>query len=1370
MSTSGNNIGQIPMGNILLLVSAIIGGVLFHSQAPLESHRPELEARSDEPSKNKVISRLWEDPFDVLVRWEADSQGGKSGSLPDLISDILARKSNVLAVPVIMNSAHYPETREGRIQQRYAVLAALNVAGYTRNNADVMGVGRLEFEDASLLVPYEWFSSNKLEADRLHTPEDLDPPDFQQPDSMTNAYADVCIMWLHDDFLKTKTTVIREPGQGPLSEYRQLTAGIRGNANTNLEVRIVGPRSSSDIQRILKEIKVLRCSIPWFTNRIDQLNHQLGVTTANIAIDPLQNWVAEAGADNEALEEVRKNAKDRKRKCRKMLKKVDQKNVSLYWILDLIPSEELPEDEKEAEAKSSTIGKILDAYAAVLEAESKEAHTKQALLLFLAQLEETRERMLQSAKELSNLKAENKRLREEAEGRSMDGSQDAFERRYGLELRLEKLKAENDFLYGMITNNLRSMGNESVQQAIPKDNDGLRSAIEEWFKPDGILALKRARCQAQYERSIKDRRKDIGGGWWFNRDDKRDELADVDRKFREAYSKVGQTQADIELHTLIMNWHALIHQQYTDNLSQKATELRQQIADYEELVDGIHLREKNINQGKLSMQDVLTGISPLCSLFSPWATADYIILSSNTKTDNLGKMLDEVLASRKEGALSILADLRTEVLRFHRIHFNRTIHKDSRVLNALIDELKRRGVFSETIRRAKEDGWYPTSMVRLDHAKEHIVLIGEWDSLFTRALSLSFALEYNNLMTNWLDKSSVDHWPEKVHMFSYLRGLDGLIPGDKHDEAPKSSDASDKQSAYAKLGMRYPDGTSQYDYLRRLADRIQRMETHGEKVKAVGIFGSDPYDKLLVLRALRKNVPDAVYFTTDLDARFAHPSEMKWTRGLVVGSSYGLQLHPDIQKSTPPFRNAYQTSVYATMLTVLKGRDWVFNIDDYEPRIFEIGYNGPYDLSASSTNTVESKGSHLLQLHPRNMNRWSKHARKIKMAMGLALVLPTLILALTGFCWARTENPGFKGNYIAWIGFTLVGLASSGYLYYAIRKSAEEAGGGEPLAFTEGISIWPSLILRMLVFVLSIYFMLRHYFSIRSDRSCIPKIFNMGHSDHEKTKTSLIRYLYWPFRRGQPEGNVASLWEEYSSRRKIGLAYLALFILAVLYGRLGYLIVGIDPPYTPFRGHEAFSAHMITLRITLLAMTMLCGTAIYTLLRCSRFIDCLYTRRNGRCKSRSWIVLPDRRADDATNHLNNVRLIGRVTETTGRVVVSPFIVLFLMILTRYEKIDLWDWPIPLMFVVGLTVLGSLIAAVQMRYKAKQVQKIAIDELKREQIAAPERKDIQLYIKECEACDRGAFAPLANNPILLAVLTPFGGVGAIAIIQNLMSSF
>jgi hypothetical protein len=60
-----------------------------------------------------------------------------------------------------------------------------------------------------------------------------------------------------------------------------------------------------------------------------------------------------------------------------------------------------------------------------------------------------------------------------------------------------------------------------------------------------------------------------------------------------------------------------------------------------------------------------------------------------------------------------------------------------------------------------------------------------------------------------------------------------------------------------------------------------------------------------------------VFFTTDLDALLLPHGKFRFTRNLIVASSYGLALSDSLQPDIPSFRNAYQTSIFlATQLAI----------------------------------------------------------------------------------------------------------------------------------------------------------------------------------------------------------------------------------------------------------------------------------------------------------------------------------------------------------------------------------------------------------------------------------------------------------------------
>jgi hypothetical protein len=198
-------------------------------------------------------------------------------------------------------------------------------------------------------------------------------------------------------------------------------------------------------------------------------------------------------------------------------------------------------------------------------------------------------------------------------------------------------------------------------------------------------------------------------------------------------------------------------------------------------------------------------------------------------------------------------------------------------------------------------------------------------------------------------------WPSNILVCTYLRGIDGKLPGDTSEESPsekaKSKPEPDPGTASQGDGaLQRPEGHSQMDYLPRVADRLLDLERRFKRdnrgeLKAVGILGSDVYDKLLVLQSLRGKFTDELFFTTDLDARLFHPDSLKYTRNLLVASSFGLRLRDGLQREIPPFRDTYQTGQYLACLAALDSSGAVSALGALVPRRFELGWNGAYDLS-----------------------------------------------------------------------------------------------------------------------------------------------------------------------------------------------------------------------------------------------------------------------------------------------------------------------------------------------------------------------------------------------------------------------------------------
>ncbi|SFM16323.1 hypothetical protein [Variovorax sp. OV329] len=306
----------------------------------------------------------------------------------------------------------------------------------------------------------------------------------------------------------------------------------------------------------------------------------------------------------------------------------------------------------------------------------------------------------------------------------------------------------------------------------------------------------------------------------------------------------------------------------------------------------------------------------------------------------------------------------------HHVQLVRTIGDDDRLAKALMAELGLRGLKSAPL---PEKSLYSSICDWHDKADprqpSHVAVISEWDTLYGRTLRGEF-------------RAREKEEGYCVHSFAYVRGLDGQLPGSNADAgAPKSggakpADAKDEGRRRDGTYVEIAEGQSQFDYLRRLALRMAERDRElrdsspdGKGLRAIGVLGSDVHDKLLVLQALQPEFPNAIFFTTDLDARFLHPREKSWTRNLIVGSNFGLRLSDRMQSTAPPFRDSYQAATFlSTRLAMDDARRAVMKqypdiagnltpeafeptrqalIDSWfdEPRLFEIGRTQAFDFS-----------------------------------------------------------------------------------------------------------------------------------------------------------------------------------------------------------------------------------------------------------------------------------------------------------------------------------------------------------------------------------------------------------------------------------------
>jgi len=264
---------------------------------------------------------------------------------------------------------------------------------------------------------------------------------------------------------------------------------------------------------------------------------------------------------------------------------------------------------------------------------------------------------------------------------------------------------------------------------------------------------------------------------------------------------------------------------------------------------------------------------------------------------------------------------------------------------------------------------------------------------------------------------------------------------------------------------------------------------------------------------------------------------------------------------------------------------------------------------------------------------------------------------------------------------------------------------------------------------------------------------------------------------GGDQIDVGELWAEYRLRGKPLYRWIRTLTLSVLYGGFGAcLFMLLGQPTTPSRGTVAFVADKVALFLSVSSFVLLMFYVVDAVLLNSRLV-----RRLSAAPS----VWPPQTfekwpCDDShcTSFLSEwlaIRLIARRTEVVGSVVVGPFVVLFLLIISRLSYFDRWDWPLSLIAIMGINSLYAILAAAILRRSAERTRAIALDRLRQGRVrclAANDDRGVRLsdrLLGEIESIQRGAFAPLTQQPVMRAFLVPLGGIGTAAFLEFLATA-
>lgn len=771
---------------------------------------------------------------------------------------------------------------------------------------------------------------------------------------------------------------------------------------------------------------------------------------------------------------------------------------------------------------------------------------------------------------------------------------------------------------------------------------------------------------------------------------------------------------------------------------------------------------------------------PMVSVLGP-ATSDGLAAIS-MDVSGFGKLLyDEQIVKSKEN-VQVLSPLATAVLdpsQSSWVDSIRTISNDDELAGALVAELRARGIFRDP----------PYNSVQTNYL-ENIVIVSESDSEYGRKFPDSFDKQARSALS--LNKLSY------IRRYFYLRGLDGF-KGTDRDATHDEKQTPDLQIILQKIlsskaSSEKPAGNAQLDYVRRLAKTIQDSQNADSPITAIGICGTDVFDKLLLLQGLREVFSGPLFFTTDLDAAILMPDQYRWARNLIVASAFDLQLRQDAQGEAPPFRDGYQTSLYFTAKNVfLAYPRKVASLDrlPLDPRTYEIGRAGARDLKLPLGG---------LSNDPRFPNVISPVRLPIKepllALMGFCILL-TLMIYIRHFIFPpsslrRSELVQLLFPVIVCIVVGLFAYLVVGYLF----KKLQSSPFGEPVAFLDGISVWPSEAIRFIAGAFAVYWifmLLKKWDRAISQVECKFSVKPTAQCSPLYCRFWTLNYWalpYWIFMWQRPAGSVnfQDLWSHFRLRTTSRARVVRTIMVWVFFFFGGILVFkGFHMPPSPIRGEFARSVDCCVLYFSVIAVTLLnflvwdCSR-LYT-----RFIHLLTSPDSATVYPSSMLLsLSGPFPSLVGPALLDTRIAAKLTEAVAQAIYFPLIALFLLILARSQLFDNWQMGMPLVLVLGTGFAIVLISGFGLRAAAEKCRKAELDRLKtiRENLAPPTGSTtlafetrhalkiatIDAAIAEVSGKATGAFARFRENPILKPLLIPASGTAALVLIDYFSNRF
>lgn len=638
--------------------------------------------------------------------------------------------------------------------------------------------------------------------------------------------------------------------------------------------------------------------------------------------------------------------------------------------------------------------------------------------------------------------------------------------------------------------------------------------------------------------------------------------------------------------------------------------------------------------------------------------------------------------------------------------------------------------------------------------ENEVCLLYETDSFYGRTMVDVFNSRYRD----FTGKEQA-----RAETISYLKGVDGTLPlVQQKSESPLNP--QDTTALLSAINKRVMERNSeqwvldqrQTDYLERQAHSLKsRVDT----IRAIGVFGTNVFDKIKVIEILRKEFKNVWFFTVDLDASFINNDNPLATRNVLIGSALDCSV-TDGRVTSPEFRDSFQSALFLSTLDALGVLD-----KNYvgKPSVWETSRAGFERLTFSgqpiwhvdSMCNEQACGNGSEKGQAWSWDMFLERHFQVKDGRKVAKFLRPILLILTAVflvavakviveAWRSPDKPRWHGQIVNQLERTLptgsykrvvagMFIAVAALCLFGWLAQKVLGGLSEPFHWFNGDSIWPSLIIRGFAAVLGFYFFMRSFIDIDE---AIHKMWNV------KESGALLRGLEAAKFAGR---NVES---RYYFRVLILVASFVLLQWSL------FQVLGVAGRFfTPGRGSMAFFSHEMTILFSQAVFYLLVWSAVLRHLRCRELLSQLTAQTDPPADGEPMENSAQTSLPEGALSKPEILTLLKYNQAVVQSILYPFAMLVVLLASRHPVFDAWNFPVALLISSSL-ILGVLV------FCAYLLNESANELAKRQKAlfkpASDARTSSEAIWESKELI--GSFIPFWKQPVIQALTLAAAGLG------------